>query len=57
MEGTPIAGSEGGALPFFSPDSQWLGFFADSKLKKVPISGGAPVVLCDASAGAGGSWG
>jgi serine/threonine protein kinase len=37
--------------PFFSPDGQWLGYFSQSetphKLKKVAISGGAPVVLCD----------
>src|SRR6266567_8735714 len=57
MEGRPMAGAEGGQFPFFSPDSQWVGFFADGKLKKAPISGGPPVVLCDASAGRGGSWG
>ncbi len=45
--------------PFFSPDGQWLGYFSqsDNKLKKVAISGGAPQVLCDTSAGiAGASW-
>jgi hypothetical protein len=46
--------------PFFSPDGQWIGYFSqsDQKLKKVAISGGAPVVLCDAgSLVAGASWG
>ena len=43
--------------PFFSPDGQWIGFFADGKLKKVPVTGGLPVVLCDAPSGRGGSWG
>jgi serine/threonine protein kinase/Tol biopolymer transport system component len=38
-------------LPFFSPDGQWIGYFSgsDQKLKKVAVSGGAPVVLCDTS--------
>jgi serine/threonine-protein kinase len=37
------------ARPFFSPDGQWIGYVSESdqKLKKVAISGGAPVVLCD----------
>ena len=43
--------------PFFSPDGQWIGFFADGKLKKVPVTGGLPVVLCDAPGGRGGSRG
>ena len=36
--------------PFFSPDGQWVGFFsvADRKLKKIPVAGGAAVVICDA---------
>jgi eukaryotic-like serine/threonine-protein kinase len=47
------------ANPFFSPDGKWVGYFsvADSKLKKIAISGGAPIALCDASSFAGGSWG
>jgi len=43
--------------PFFSPDGQWVGFFARGKLKKTRIDGGEPVSLCDAPAGRGGSWG
>ena len=54
---TPIPGTEGGAFPFWSPDSRFIGFFADGKLKKVPIGGGPPVVLCDTQQnGRGGSW-
>jgi serine/threonine-protein kinase len=48
MEATPIPGTDGAVAPFFSPDSQWLGFFADNKLKKVSVSGGAPITVCDA---------
>ncbi len=43
--------------PFFSPDGQWVAFFSDGKLKKVPAAGGAVVVVCDAPNGRGGSWG
>jgi eukaryotic-like serine/threonine-protein kinase len=43
---------------FFSPDGQWIAFFADRKLKKIPIQGGAPVTLCDVpDFPRGGSWG
>jgi eukaryotic-like serine/threonine-protein kinase len=58
----PLAGTEGASAPFWSPDSQFLGFFADGKLKKINVSGGPPLVLCDArasvpgGAGAGGTW-
>jgi len=57
FEVTPIAGAEGAGDPFFSPDGQWLGFFAQGKLKKIPITGGAPVTICDAPQSRGGSWG
>jgi len=43
--------------PFFSPDGEWVGFFADAKMKKISVRGGAPVVLCDASDARGADWG
>ncbi len=46
FDGKPIAGTEGGVGPFFSPDSQWIGFGSGKELKKVPVSGGSPVVIC-----------
>ena len=52
----PLPGTEDGSFPFWSPDSRFVGFFAAGKLKKVPLSGGPPVVLCDAPAGRGGTW-
>jgi serine/threonine-protein kinase len=52
-----ISGTEGGSDPFFSPDGQWVGFFAGGKLKKVAVQGGGPVTLCDVAAARGGSWG
>jgi serine/threonine-protein kinase len=42
-----IPGTEGGISPFLSPDDRWVGFWAGSKLRKVPIDGGVPVTLCD----------
>jgi serine/threonine-protein kinase len=53
---TPLVGTEDAGAPFFSPDGQWIGFFADRKLKKVPTVGGAPVILCDAPGARGGTW-
>ena len=43
--------------PFFSPDSQWVGFFAEGKLKKVRLEGGEPQVLANVIWGHGGEWG
>ena len=49
--------TEGAYAPFFSPDGQWVGFFAQGKLKKTRIDGGEPVSLWNAPAGRGASWG
>jgi len=53
-----LVGTEGAVDPFFSPDGQWIGFFAGKKLKKIPLQGGAVVSLCDAAGlELGASWG
>ena len=52
-----IPGGDGAFEPFFSPDDQWIGFFADGKLKKALANGGAAQTLCDAVAPLGGAWG
>jgi serine/threonine-protein kinase len=52
----PLPGTEGGRSPFFSPDGQWVGFFADGRLKKAPLAGGTPVTLAEAPEGYGASW-
>jgi serine/threonine-protein kinase len=59
LKAGPVAGTEGAASPFFSPDGQWIAFFAGGKLKKVAIAGGAAYTLCDVSEPAtpGGAWG
>jgi Tol biopolymer transport system component len=53
----PINGTDGGYAPFWSPDGRYLAFFANGKLKRVDIAGGAPEVICDADDARGGSWG
>ena len=52
-----LAGTVGASAPFFSPDGQWVAFFADGKLKKTRLTGTAPQELCDAAVGLGGAWG
>ncbi|HYV40524.1 MAG TPA: hypothetical protein VEO02_01915, partial [Thermoanaerobaculia bacterium] len=59
-EASPIAGTEGAYSPFFSPDGRWLGFWVDGKIKKVSLSGGAPVAVCDCGVSdrlLGATWG
>jgi serine/threonine protein kinase len=51
----PLAGTDGASFPFWSPDSQSIGFFAASKLKRLDIGGNQPQTLADA-AGRGGTW-
>ncbi|HEY6050449.1 MAG TPA: protein kinase, partial [Thermoanaerobaculia bacterium] len=52
-----LEGTEGGSSPFWSPDSRSLGFFADRKLKRLAISGGAPQTITDAANGGNACWG
>jgi predicted Ser/Thr protein kinase len=56
LEAKPIPGTAGASSPFFSPDGQWLGFFAGQELKKVSVSGGAALTLGDAAQPHGASW-
>jgi serine/threonine protein kinase/Tol biopolymer transport system component len=57
MEARPIPATEEANNPFFSPDGQWLGFFAGGDLKKVSLNGGAAITLCEAQLRNGASWG
>ena len=58
LSATPISGTEGldPAEPVFSPDGQWLAFWSNDQLRKVPVTGGTPVALCAAQAPHGASW-
>ena len=50
-EARALPGTESGEAPFFSPDGRWVGFFASGKLMKVPVGGGPPLTICDATGG------
>jgi Tol biopolymer transport system component len=53
-----VPDTEDVSTPFFSPDSAWIGFFANDKLKKVSVDGGIPITLTDAAGqNRGASWG
>jgi len=52
-----LAGSDGATSPFWSPDSRFVAFYADGKLKKIDIAGGPPVELCSISSFNSGTWG
>ncbi len=46
----PLPGTDGGNFPTWSPDSRSLVFFTGGKLKRIELSGGAPLTLADAEA-------
>jgi len=56
LRAAPLAGTINARDPFFSPDSQWIAFFADGSLKKIAVTGGAAVILCEAGSDRGGWW-
>jgi serine/threonine-protein kinase len=51
-----LAGTEDARNPFFSPDGEWIGFFAGRKMRKVSVRGGTPVDLADVGGDRGGTW-
>jgi eukaryotic-like serine/threonine-protein kinase len=53
----PLAGTERGSAPFWSPDSRSLGFYANAKLKRLDVDGGSLRTLAPAAVPMGGSWG
>ena len=58
LEARPISGIEGAGNVFFSPDGQWIGFFAPNVLKKVSVNGGAAITLCSIGVNPrGATWG
>jgi Tol biopolymer transport system component len=57
LEARILAGTAGAMFPFWSPDSRSVGFFAETKLKTIDLSGGAAQVVCDATLGRGAAWG
>ena len=56
LQAQPMAFTDDAVYPFWSPDSRYIGFFAQGKLKKIAVSGGPAQSLCDAANPFGGSW-
>jgi eukaryotic-like serine/threonine-protein kinase len=56
LDGQPLLNSSAGETPFWSPDSKFIAFFADRKLKTIAASGGGPQALADAPYPRGGDW-
>ena len=52
----PLAGTEQGFVPFWSPDSKSIGFFAHQSMKRIDVESGAVQTLADAPTPRGGSW-
>jgi Tol biopolymer transport system component len=52
----PLAGTEGAAAPFWSPDNRFVAFVAGGKLLKIAVSGGPPSTVADASLSVPGTW-
>lgn len=57
LQATLLSGTDDAKNPFFSPDGQWVAFFAAGTVKKISVTGGAAVKLCDAPNNRGGWWG
>jgi Tol biopolymer transport system component len=56
LQAHAMPGTDGANQPFWSPDSRYIGFFAQGKLKKISATGGPPQTLCDSVGVGGGSW-
>jgi eukaryotic-like serine/threonine-protein kinase len=52
----PLAGTDGATYPFWSPDSTQIAFFAQGKLKRIAVTGGPALTICQAPNGRGGAW-
>ena len=57
LDARPVSGTQlAVSTPVFSPDGQWIAYYAGSALHKIPVTGGAPVTLCAATNPFGMSW-
>jgi serine/threonine-protein kinase len=56
FDATAISGTHGASAPFFSPDGEWIGFYANEAIQKISIQGGAPLKICDAPPLSSAAW-
>src|SRR5439155_8606159 len=54
--GRTLSGTEGATFPFWSPDGESIGFFADQKLKRIDVASEAVEIVADVSNPRGGAW-
>ena len=52
----PLPGTDDASMPFWSPDSRSVGFFADNRLKRIDVDGGSVQALAKVAFDGGGSW-
>lgn len=57
LDPTEMPGTQGASFPFWSPDNRYIGFFSNSKLKRIERNGGPPFTICDIVTPRGASWG
>ena len=60
LEATAIPGTTSARAPFFSADGRWIGYWQERQLRKIAVSGGPPVTICDLSRmgiPSGATWG
>ncbi len=56
LEARTLPGTENAGKPFWSPDSKWIAFVANGKLKRMDVVSGVPTTLCDERFARGGTW-
>ena len=56
LDAVRLERTQGATYPFWSPDSEWIAFFAGGQLKKIARAGGPIQVICDAPDDRGGAW-
>ena len=57
FEANPLGGTDGAQALFFSPEGNWIGFWANQRIKKVSTQGGPPSVICESAQFSGAAWG
>jgi Tol biopolymer transport system component len=55
-EPVPLAGSDNGQYPFFSPDGRWIGFRVGARIVRAPVTGGSPETVCESKGAAIATW-
>ena len=57
LQAYALPGTENCGRPFWSPDSKHVAYFSSGKLRRIPVTGGPPLTICEFPRGADGVWG